>query len=112
MCVLAVMYLGQIVEVAEAMELCDKPLHLYTQALFTAALPAHPDESRHKVEITGEVVSTLAPPSGCGFHPRCPMAMAKARPSRRSRRKPPPGHGSLVIFIDRAARLRNRRKSS
>jgi peptide/nickel transport system ATP-binding protein/oligopeptide transport system ATP-binding protein len=82
---IAVMYLGQIVEVAEAMELCDKPLHLYTQALFTAALPAHPDESRHKVEITGEVVSTLAPPSGCGFHPRCPMAMAKARLSRRSR---------------------------
>jgi hypothetical protein len=49
---------------------------------------------------------------GCRFHPRCPMATAKARPSRRSRRKPPPGHGLLVIFIDRAAPLRNRRKPS
>ena|SRR6516164_10256225 len=111
MCVLAVMYLGQIVEMAEAMELCDKPLHPYTHALFTAALPAHPDEPRQKLGITGEVVSTLAPASGCRFHPRCPMAMAKARPSHRSRQKPPT-LGLLVIFIDRAARLRNRRKSS
>ena len=60
MCVLAVMYLGQIVEMAEAMELCDKPLHPYTHALFTAALPAHPDEPRQKLGITSEVVSTLA----------------------------------------------------
>ena len=59
---LAVTYLGQIVEMAEAMELCDKPLHPYTQALFTAALPAHPDEPRQKLGITGEVVSTLARP--------------------------------------------------
>ena len=109
---LAVTYLGQIVEMAEAMELCDKPLHPYTQALFTAALPAHPDEPRQKLGITGEVVSTLAPPSGCRFHPRCPMAMAKARPSRRSRQKPPPAIGLLVIFIHRAARLRNRREPS
>ena len=109
---LAVTYLGQIVEMAEAMELCDKPLHPFTQALFTAALPAHPDEPRQKLGITGELVSTLAAPSGCRFHPRRPMATAKARPSRRSRRKPPPGHGLLVIFIDRAARLRNRRKPS
>ena len=62
MCVLAVMYLGQIVEMAEAMELCDKPFHPYTQALFTAALPVHPDEPRQKLGITGEVVSTLARP--------------------------------------------------
>jgi oligopeptide transport system ATP-binding protein len=74
---IAVMYLGQIVEMAEAMELCDKPLHPYTQALFTAALPAHPDEPRQKLGITGEVASALAPPSGCRFHPRCPMAMPK-----------------------------------
>src|SRR5438132_1223678 len=46
---IAVMYLGQIVELAEALELCDKPLHPYTKALFTAALPAHPDDKRERL---------------------------------------------------------------
>ncbi len=69
---IAVMYLGQIVELADALELCNKPLHPYTQALFTAALPAHPDEKRERLAIAGEVPSALAPPSGCRFHPRCP----------------------------------------
>jgi oligopeptide transport system ATP-binding protein len=74
---IAVMYLGQIVELAEALELCNKPLHPYTQALFAAALPAHPDDKRERVAIKGEVPSALAPPSGCRFHPRCPFAMPR-----------------------------------
>jgi oligopeptide/dipeptide ABC transporter ATP-binding protein len=74
---IAVMYLGQVVELADALELCDKPLHPYTQALFAAALPAHPDDKRERVAIKGEVPSALAPPSGCRFHPRCPFAMAR-----------------------------------
>jgi oligopeptide/dipeptide ABC transporter ATP-binding protein len=74
---IAVMYLGQVVELADALELCDKPLHPYTQALFAAALPAHPDDKRDRVAITGEVPSALAPPPGCRFHPRCPFAMAR-----------------------------------
>src|SRR5919108_6524880 len=74
---IAVMYLGQIVELAETLELCAKPLHPYTQALFTAALPAHPDERHAKLTITGEVPSALDPPSGCRFHPRCPYAMPR-----------------------------------
>jgi oligopeptide transport system ATP-binding protein len=89
---IAVMYLGQIVEMAEAMELCDKPLHPYTQALFTAALPAHPDEPRQKLGITGEVASALAPPSGCRFHPRCPMAMAKCAAEPPVTTEASPGH--------------------
>src|SRR5207249_10266782 len=52
---IAVMYLGQIVEMAEALELCDKPLHPYTQALFTAALPAHRDDKRPRLTLAGEV---------------------------------------------------------
>jgi oligopeptide/dipeptide ABC transporter ATP-binding protein len=72
---IAVMYLGQIVELADSLELCGKPLHPYTQALFTAALPSHPDERHEKLAITGEVPSALDPPSGCRFHPRCPHAM-------------------------------------
>ena len=74
---IAVMYLGQIVELADSLELCAKPLHPYTQALFTAALPAHPDERHEKLAITGEVPSALNPPSGCRFHPRCPHAMPR-----------------------------------
>ncbi len=74
---IAVMYLGQVVELADALELCDKPLHPYTQALFAAALPAHPDDKRERVVIKGEVPSDLAPPSGCRFHPHCPFAMPR-----------------------------------
>jgi oligopeptide/dipeptide ABC transporter ATP-binding protein len=74
---IAVMYLGQVVELADALEMCNKPLHPYTQALFAAALPAHPDDKRKPVAIKGEVPSALAPPSGCRFHPRCPLAMPR-----------------------------------
>src|ERR1700724_540157 len=70
---IAVMYLGQIVELADALELWRKPPLPYTQALFTAALPAHPDEKRERLTISGEVPSALAPPPGCRFLPRCPM---------------------------------------
>ncbi len=74
---IAVMYLGKIVEVADSMELCEHPLHPYTKALFTAALPAHPDDHREELVIAGEVPSALNPPPGCHFHPRCPFAMSR-----------------------------------
>src|SRR6516162_5535661 len=69
---IAVMYLGHLVELAEATELCRHPLHPYTQALLVAALPSHPDDRQERLAITGEVPSALAPPSGCRFHTRCP----------------------------------------
>jgi oligopeptide/dipeptide ABC transporter ATP-binding protein len=72
---IAVMYLGQIVETASSHAVCTQPLHPYTQALFAAALPSHPDEPRPAVVVSGEVPSALNPPSGCRFHPRCPYAM-------------------------------------
>lgn len=71
---IAVMYLGKIVEKGNSRTLRTKPLHPYTQALFSAALPAHPDDQREEVIITGEIPSPLNPPSGCHFHPRCPFA--------------------------------------
>jgi peptide/nickel transport system ATP-binding protein len=74
---IAVMYLGQIVELADSLALCAHPLHPYTQALFTAALPSHPAEKRQKLALSGEVPSALNPPSGCRFHPRCPHAMPR-----------------------------------
>jgi peptide/nickel transport system ATP-binding protein len=71
----AVMYLGKIVEKAKTKELFKNPLHPYTKALFSAALPAHPDITRDEIILPGEVPSPINPPSGCRFHPRCPSAM-------------------------------------
>ncbi len=70
----AVMYLGKIVEKARTEELFNNPLHPYTKALFSAALPSHPDIDREEIILRGEVPSPINPPSGCHFHPRCPMA--------------------------------------
>jgi oligopeptide/dipeptide ABC transporter ATP-binding protein len=70
----AVMNLGKIVEHAETEELFKNPLHPYTKALFSAALPSHPDIVREEIILSGEVPSPINPPSGCRFHPRCAFA--------------------------------------
>jgi oligopeptide/dipeptide ABC transporter ATP-binding protein len=75
----AVMYLGKIVETARTKELFKNPAHPYTRALFSAALPAHPDVVREEIILSGEVPSPIDPPAGCRFHPRCPLAMARCR---------------------------------
>jgi oligopeptide transport system ATP-binding protein len=75
--VIAVMYLGKIVETGEAKPLAREPKHPYTEALFSAALPSHPDERREEIILPGEVPSPINPPSGCRFHPRCPQAMSR-----------------------------------
>ena len=90
----AVMYLGRIVELAESDELFDNPLHPYTQALLSAVpVPDPRVEARRQFRpAKGEVPSPINPPSGCVFHPRCPMAVdgcKKARPELRELR---PGH--------------------
>ena len=70
----AVMYLGKIMESAPCEELYTNPLHPYTHALLSAALPSHPSMEREEIILPGEVPSPFNPPQGCRFHPRCPQA--------------------------------------
>ena len=88
----AVMYLGQIVEYSETEELYKNPLHPYTKALFSAALPSHPDMVREEIVLTGEVPSPINPPSGCRFHPRCAFAMDKCAVEVPVEKEVAPGH--------------------
>jgi oligopeptide/dipeptide ABC transporter ATP-binding protein len=87
-----VMYLGRLVEKAPTKELFDKPLHPYTRALFSAALPSHPDVEQEEIMLTGEVPSPINPPSGCRFHPRCPFAVAKCSEEEPQLREVAPDH--------------------
>ncbi len=81
---IGVMYLGQMVELAESYELCSNPIHPYTKSLISAVPLPDPEKTRAKKRIVleGDVPSPLNPPTGCRFHTRCPFAAEKCRQSQ------------------------------
>ena len=90
----AVMYLGRIMEMADSDTLFDDPRHPYTQALLAAVPVPDPEveQSRTFQPLTGEVPSPINPPSGCVFHPRCPLAVERCKRERPQPREVAPGH--------------------
>jgi oligopeptide transport system ATP-binding protein len=89
---LTVMYAGKVVETGGCDEVYTAPLHPYTQALLSAALPLHPSLRRQRMILAGEVPNPLNPPSGCRFHPRCPQAMPQCQTDEPASKEVRSGH--------------------
>ena len=89
---LAVMYSGRLVETGACDDVYGDPLHPYTQALLSAALPLHPSARRERIVLSGEIPNPMNPPTGCRFHPRCPKAMPHCRTEEPAWREVKPTH--------------------
>jgi oligopeptide transport system ATP-binding protein len=87
-----VMYLGQVVEMTEAKMLIASPRHPYTQALISAVPEVDPITKRQRIVLGGDVPSPIDVPSGCPFHPRCPIAEERCRHEPPPLRELSPGH--------------------
>jgi oligopeptide/dipeptide ABC transporter ATP-binding protein len=101
----AVMYFGKLVELGPAQALMTQPLHPYTQALMSAEPEPVPARlrSKQRIILQGEIPSALAPPSGCRFHTRCPLAVAECSAREPEWREITPGHFAACHFAGQSA---------
>ena len=89
---IVVMYLGRVVESGPAHSVCRNPQHPYTQVLLSAVPTVNPSAKRDRILLSGDVPSPIHPPSGCPFHPRCPVAESRCRTERPEFRTVAHGH--------------------
>jgi len=86
------MYLGKLVEISPSEALFQTPLHPYTQILLASIPIPDPEARRKKETLKGDIPTPLNPPSGCRFHPRCPIAIDRCKTEEPALRELRPGH--------------------
>ena len=95
----AVMYLGEIVEYAPSEDLYKNPQHPYTKALLSAIPVPDPKPREQRIILTGDVPSPINPPSGCYFHPRCPIATEECKSNKPALKTTGPEHYASCLKV-------------
>ena len=106
----AVMYLGRIVELADAEQLYSQPRHPYTEALLNSVPIPDPQRIRQHQILSGEIPSPINPPSGCHFHPRCPYTQEICRQEYPPLKEQTAGHSAACHFSSEVGKFRNTNK--